>query len=53
MAGKYKHFKLYTNQNIMGVVMLSMLAGVVGVLVLFGVILLYPPAAQVLGVSTP
>jgi len=53
MARKYKHFKLYTNQNIMGVMMFSMLAGVVGVLILFGIVLVYPPAAQVLGVSTP
>ena len=53
MAKKYKSFKLYTNQNIMGVVMFSVIAGVVGVLILFGSVLLYPPAAQVLGVSIP
>ncbi len=53
MAKKYKHFQLYTKQNTMGIVLFTMLAGVGGVLIVFGVILLYSPAAQVLGVSTP
>ena len=53
MAKKqYKHFKLYTDQNIMGVVMFTMLAGVIGVLV--GAFLLYSPVGNaVLGVATP
>ncbi|GEM_PF-2786288 len=51
MARKYKHFKLYTNHSIMGVVMFTMLAGVIGVLI--GAVIIYGPAAQVLGVSTP
>ncbi|MBI2621121.1 MAG: hypothetical protein HYW63_00550 [Candidatus Levybacteria bacterium] len=49
---KYKSFKLYTNQNIMGVVMFSLLAVMLGAVI--GVLLLYTPTGQaVLGVSTP
>jgi hypothetical protein len=49
---QYKHFKLYTDQNIMGVVLFTMLAGMIGVLI--GAFLLYSPAGQaVLGVATP
>jgi hypothetical protein len=49
---QYKHFKLYTDQNIMGVVLFTMLAGMVGVLI--GAFLLYSSVGQaVLGVSTP
>jgi len=49
---KYKSFKLYTSQNIMGVVMFSLLAVVLGALI--GILLLYSPAGQqVLGVSIP
>jgi hypothetical protein len=49
---QYKSFQLYTKHNIMGVVMFTMVAGMVGVLI--GVFLLYgTPVGQVLGVSTP
>jgi len=49
---KYKNFKLYTNQNIMGIVMFSLLAVMLGALI--GVLLLYSsPGDQVLGVVAP
>jgi hypothetical protein len=49
---QYRHFKLYTDQNAMGVVLFTMLAGMVGVLI--GAFLLYSSFGQaVLGVATP
>jgi zinc transporter ZupT len=48
---QYKSFKLHTNQNIMGVVMFSMLAAMVGALI--GIVMLYSSSGQaVLGAAT-
>lgn len=48
---QYNSFKLHTNQNMMGVVMFSMIAGVTGLVV--GAFMLYSSAGQaVLGAAT-
>ncbi len=49
---KHKSFKLYTNHNEMGVVMFTLLAGVVGTII-GALLILTETGNAVLGVMTP
>ncbi|KKQ74742.1 MAG: hypothetical protein US96_C0027G0011 [Candidatus Woesebacteria bacterium GW2011_GWB1_38_5b] len=52
MAKKHKSFKLHTKQNEMGVVMFSLLAGVIGVII-GGFLMFSETGQQVLGAVAP